>query len=82
MQGKAAEAGHVVQGKAVQAGHMVQGKATQAGHAVQDNVPQPVRTAVTAVVQAGLRHPRPVLIAGAGAVVAVGLLRRRHHGHH
>ncbi|MDQ0953385.1 hypothetical protein QFZ24_007308 [Streptomyces phaeochromogenes] len=82
VQGKAVEAGHMVQDKAVQAGHVVQDKATKAGHAVQDNVPRPVRTAVTNAVQAGKRHPRPVLIAGAGAVVAVGLLRRRHNGHH
>ncbi|MFD5076834.1 DUF3618 domain-containing protein [Streptomyces sp. NPDC058371] len=67
---------------AAQAGHTVQDKASQAGHAVQDTVPGPVRTAATNVVQAGLRHPRPVLIAGAGAVVAAGLLRRRHNGHH
>ncbi|MGW3423278.1 DUF3618 domain-containing protein [Streptomyces phaeochromogenes] len=82
VQGKAVEAGHVVQDKAVQAGHAVQDKATRAGHVVQDNVPRPVRTAVTNAVQAGKRHPGPVLIAGAGAVVAAGLLRRRHNGHH
>jgi len=82
VQGKAVEAGHVVQDKAVQAGHVVQDKATRAGHVVQDNVPRPVRTAVTNAVQAGKRHPGPVLIAGAGAVVAAGLLRRRHNGHH
>ncbi|MEV2191494.1 DUF3618 domain-containing protein [Streptomyces phaeochromogenes] len=81
VQGKAVEAGHVVQDKAVQAGHVVQSRATRAGHAVQDNVPLPVRTAVTNAVQAGKRHPRPVLIAGAGVVVAAGLLRRRHNGH-
>ncbi|WP_285440015.1 MULTISPECIES: hypothetical protein [unclassified Streptomyces] len=42
-------------------------------------MPRPVRT----LVQAGLRHPRPVLIAGAavGAVVATEALRRRHGGH-
>ncbi|WP_328415140.1 DUF3618 domain-containing protein [Streptomyces violaceus] len=59
---------------AVQAGHTVQDRATHTG-------PRPVRGAV----QAGLRHPRPVLVVGAaaGAVVAVGVLRRRHHhGHH
>ncbi len=56
--------------------------ASQAGHTVHDRAthtgPRPVRT----VVQAGLRHPRPVLVAGAaaGAVVAVGVWRR-HHGH-
>ncbi|MFC8670736.1 DUF3618 domain-containing protein [Streptomyces sp. NPDC057199] len=82
VQDKATQAGHVVQDKAVQAGHVVQSRATRAGHAVQDNVPRPVRTAVTNAVQAGKRHPGPVLIAGAGAVVAVGLLRRRHNGHH
>ncbi|GAB2837786.1 DUF3618 domain-containing protein [Streptomyces deserti] len=64
---------------AAQAGHTVQDKATRAGHAVEHSVPGPVRT----VVQAGLRHPRPVLVAGAaaGAVVAAGVLRRRHGGH-
>ncbi|MEU9189933.1 DUF3618 domain-containing protein [Streptomyces sp. NPDC048484] len=83
VQEKAAQAGHLVQGRATEAGHVVQGRAVQAGHVVQEHVPQPVRNAATAVVQAGLRHPKPVLIAGAGAgaVVAAGLLRRRHNGH-
>ncbi|MET7701811.1 MULTISPECIES: DUF3618 domain-containing protein [unclassified Streptomyces] len=67
---------------ATHAGHTVQDKAAHAGHVVQDTVPPPVRTAATTVVRAGLRHPRPVLIAGAGAVVAAGLLRRRRNGHH
>jgi hypothetical protein len=61
---------------AAQAGHTVQDKATQAGHAVEHGVPGPVRT----VVQAGLRHPRPLLVAGAavtGAVVAAEMVRRR-----
>ncbi|MFJ2258183.1 DUF3618 domain-containing protein [Streptomyces sp. NPDC087844] len=81
VQGKAVQAGHVVQEKATEAGHVVQEKAALAGHVVQERVPQPVRNAATAVVQAGLRNPKPVLIAGAGVVVAAGLLRRRHNGH-
>jgi hypothetical protein len=59
---------------AAQAGHVVHDKATHAG-------PRPVRGAV----QAGMRHPGPVLIAGAAAgaaVVAVEVLRRRQHVHH
>jgi hypothetical protein len=71
-----------VRESATHAGHAVQDKAAHAGHVVQDTVPPPVKTAATTVVQAGLRHPRPVLIAGAGAVVAAGLLRRRRNGHH
>lgn len=65
---------------AAQAGHTVHDKATHAGHAVEHNVPGPVRT----VVQAGLRHPRPVLVAGAvvGAVAVEEMLRRRHNGRH
>ncbi|MBB6416793.1 DUF3618 domain-containing protein [Streptomyces sp. AK010] len=57
---------------AAQAGHSVHDRATHTG-------PRPVQT----VVQAGLRHRKPVLVAGAaGAVVAVGVLRWRHaHGH-
>ncbi|EFL31306.1 alanine-rich protein [Streptomyces viridochromogenes DSM 40736] len=59
---------------AAQAGHTVQDKATHTG-------PRPVRS----VVRAGMRHPGPVLVAGAAAgaaVVAVEVLRRRHqHGH-
>ncbi|MFF1768846.1 DUF3618 domain-containing protein [Streptomyces sp. NPDC058249] len=84
VQDKAVRAGHTVQDKAAQAGHTVQDRAAQAGHTVQDNVPRPVRAAATTVVQAGLRHRRPVLFAGAGAVLAAGLLWRRHHGkgHH
>ncbi|MCW8099320.1 DUF3618 domain-containing protein [Streptomyces tauricus] len=81
VQEKATEAGHVVQEKATEAGHVVQEKASWVGHAVQERVPQPVRDAATAVVQAGRRNPKPVLIAGAGVVVAAGLLRRRHNGH-
>lgn len=89
VQGKAAQAGHVAQEKAAHArqlaqekaghaGHAVQGRAAHAGHVVQEKVPQPVRNTATAVVQAGRRHPKPVLIAGAGAVIAVGILRRRY----
>lgn len=55
---------------ASQAGHTVQERATRTG-------PRPVRGAV----QAGMRHPGPVLVAGAAAgvaVVALGVLRRRH----
>ncbi|GGL83526.1 alanine-rich protein [Streptomyces fumigatiscleroticus] len=64
---------------AAQAGHTVQEKAARAGHAVEHGTPGPVRNAV----QAGLRHPRPVLVVGAaaGAMVAAGMLRRRHNGH-
>jgi hypothetical protein len=79
VQGKAAEAGHVVQGKVTRTGHVVQSKATRAGHVVQDHVPPPVRTATTTVVQAGRRHPRPVLIAGVGALIGAEVLRRRHN---
>ncbi|MFE9437545.1 DUF3618 domain-containing protein [Streptomyces sp. NPDC006602] len=64
---------------AAQAGHTVQDRASHAGHAVEHTLPAPVRTAV----QAGVRHPRPVLVVGAaavGAVVAVEVVRRRHGG--
>jgi hypothetical protein len=63
---------------AAQAGHTVQGKASQAGHAVEHTLPGPVRSAV----QAGARHPRPVLVVGAaaGVVVAAEVWRRRHGG--
>ncbi|BCL31477.1 alanine-rich protein [Streptomyces aurantiacus] len=74
--------GTELKGKASDAGRTVQGKAAHAGQVVQDHVPQPVRGAATAVVQTGARHPGPVLVAGAGAVVAAGLLRHRHNGHH
>jgi ElaB/YqjD/DUF883 family membrane-anchored ribosome-binding protein len=63
---------------AAQAGHTVQERASRAGHAAE-HVPEPVRD----LVRAGRRHPAPVLLAGAaaGAVVAAGVLRRRHNGH-
>ncbi|MEU1055237.1 DUF3618 domain-containing protein [Streptomyces sp. NPDC005876] len=50
--------------------------AAQAGHTVQEKAPAPVRDAV----RAGRGNPRPVLVAGAaaGAVVAAGVLWRRH----
>ncbi|MFE1252140.1 DUF3618 domain-containing protein [Streptomyces sp. NPDC058735] len=56
--------------------------AAHAGHSVQERAahtgPGPVRT----VVQAGLRHPKPVLVAGAAAgAVAVGVWWRSSHGH-
>ncbi|MDN0194997.1 DUF3618 domain-containing protein [Streptomyces sp. S.PNR 29] len=63
---------------AAQAGHTVQDRAKGAGHAVEHGVTGSVRTAV----QAGVRHPRPVLVAGAAAgavVAAMGVLRRRQH---
>ncbi|MFI6928872.1 DUF3618 domain-containing protein [Streptomyces sp. NPDC050287] len=77
----AAQAGHTVQDKA----HTVQDKAhavehtlQHRAHTVERNLPDPVRNAV----EAGRRHPRPVLVAGVaagvGAVVAVEVLRRRH----
>ncbi|MEU0075126.1 DUF3618 domain-containing protein [Streptomyces sp. NPDC006332] len=72
----AAQTGHTVQEKAHAVEHGLQHRA----HTVEHNLPVPVRNAV----QTGRRHPRPVLVAGvavgAGAVVAVGVLRRRRHG--
>ncbi|MET7734395.1 DUF3618 domain-containing protein [Streptomyces sp. NPDC005402] len=74
---KATQAGHTVQDKATQAGHKVQDRATQAGHQVQDraalerraehSVPQPARP----LVLAAIRHPRPVLIAGAALAAII-----------
>jgi HSP90 family molecular chaperone len=59
---------------AAQAGHTVQEKA----HTVEHNLPVPVRNAV----DAGRRHPRPLLVAGAvamGMVIGVQLMRRGRH---
>ncbi|WP_346779993.1 hypothetical protein [Streptomyces sp. S3(2020)] len=61
---------------AVQAGHVVQGGASWAGHAVEHDVPRPVRT----VVQAGPRHPRPVLVVGVVVGVVVAEEMRRRNG--
>ncbi len=70
----AAQAGHTVQDKAHAVEHTFQHRA----HTVEHNLPDPVRNAV----EAGRRHPRPVLVAGVaagvGAVVAVEVWRRRH----
>jgi hypothetical protein len=76
VQERATGVGHAVQEKASGVGHTVQDKASHAGHAVEHSVPRPVRT----VVQAGLRHPRPVLVVGAvvGVVVVEEMLRRRN----
>lgn len=76
LRSSAAQAGHAVQERATGVGHTVHDKATHAGHTVEHNVPRPVRNAV----QATLRHPRPVLVAGAvvGVVVAEEMLRRRN----
>ncbi|GHH03496.1 DUF3618 domain-containing protein [Streptomyces lanatus] len=79
LRSSAAQAGHAVQDRATHAGHTVHDKATYTGHAVEHRMPRPVRT----VVQAGLRHPRPVLVVGAalGALIAAGMLRRRGERH-
>ncbi|MDH6625403.1 hypothetical protein M2271_003214 [Streptomyces sp. LBL] len=70
----AAQAGHTVQEKT----HAMEHRLQHRTHTVEHNLPVPVRNAV----EAGRRNPRPVLVAGAavgvGAVVAVGVLRRRH----
>ncbi|MEV2217694.1 DUF3618 domain-containing protein [Streptomyces sp. NPDC050997] len=72
----AAQTGHTVQEKA----HAVEQGLQHRAHTAEDNLPVPVRNAV----EAGRRHPRPVLVAGvaavAGAIVAVGVLRRRRQG--
>ena len=59
---------------AAQAGHAVHDRASHAGHVVEHNPPEPVRSAV--------RRPRPMVVVGAavGAVIVVGVLRRRRHG--
>jgi hypothetical protein len=70
----AAQAGHTVQDKAQAMEHTLQ----HGAHTVEHHLPEPVRNAV----DAGRRHPRPVLVAGVaagvGAVVAVEVMRRRH----
>ncbi|MEU6099756.1 DUF3618 domain-containing protein [Streptomyces flaveolus] len=83
LRSSAAQAGHSVQDRASRAGHTVHDKADRAGHTAQQQARQRVPERVRGVVQAGMRHPRPVLVAGAaaGAVVAAGVLRRRRHGH-
>ncbi|MFH8975499.1 DUF3618 domain-containing protein [Streptomyces sp. NPDC017890] len=80
LRSSAAQAGHTAQDKASRAGHTAHDRAGRAGHAVERRVPGRARGAV----QAGLRHPRAVLIAGAaaGALVAASVLsHRRHHGY-
>ncbi|WP_241540083.1 DUF3618 domain-containing protein [Streptomyces sp. M41(2017)] len=81
-QDKAVRAGHVVHDTAARAGQVAQEKAAETGRVHQDGVPESLRTAATSVVQAGRRTPRPALLAsaGAGAVLAVSLLRRRRNG--
>ncbi|MFI5991393.1 circumsporozoite protein [Streptomyces sp. NPDC051362] len=81
-QDKAVRAGHVVHDTAARAGQVAQEKAAETGRVLQDNVPESLRTAATSVVEAGRRTPRPALFAsaGAGAVLAVSLLRRRRNG--
>ncbi|MFF4551524.1 hypothetical protein [Streptomyces sp. NPDC001422] len=81
-QDKAVRSGHVAHDTAVRAGQVAQEKAAETGRVLQDNVPESLRTAATSVVEAGRRTPRPALFASAGAVavLAVSLLRRRHNG--
>ncbi|MEV5611316.1 DUF3618 domain-containing protein [Streptomyces sp. NPDC052225] len=54
-------------------------KAVQLAHRVQDGTPQPVRHATSTVVRAGLDYRKPVLVAAAGAAVAVAVVRHRSH---
>ncbi|MFG3173055.1 DUF3618 domain-containing protein [Streptomyces sp. NPDC048200] len=81
-QDKAVRAGRVVHDTAARAGQVAQEKAAETGRVLQDNVPESLRTAAASVVDAGRRTPRPALFAsaGAGAVLAVSLLRRRRNG--
>ncbi|MFE9447522.1 DUF3618 domain-containing protein [Streptomyces sp. NPDC006739] len=84
-QERAVKAGHTVQERALKAGHTVQERAGRGGHALQETaghaghtVERGVPVRVRAVVQAGMRHPRLVLIAGvAGAALAAGVLWRK-----
>ncbi|MGC9497996.1 DUF3618 domain-containing protein [Streptomyces sp. WG7] len=80
VQDKASRAGHTAQDKVSRAGHTAHDKASRAGHTAERRVPGRARGAV----QAGLRHPGAVLIAGAaaGALVAASVIsHRRHHGY-
>ncbi|MDT0610701.1 DUF3618 domain-containing protein [Streptomyces lancefieldiae] len=88
-QDKASRAGHTVQHKAGRAGHTVQHKVSRDGHAAHDKAGRGGSTTeqrgpgrVRGAVRTGFGHPRAVLVVGAaaGAVVAVGVLRRRRHG--
>ncbi|MEU9592507.1 DUF3618 domain-containing protein [Streptomyces sp. NPDC048219] len=83
VQDRASRATHTAQDKARHAGHTAQDKAGRAGHSAQDRARQGVPERMRGVVQAGKRHPRPLLVAGAaaGAVIAAGVLRGRRHGH-
>ena len=76
LQERAFGAGHAVQEHVGRAGHLASERATVVERAAEGRLPQPART----VVRAAVRHPRPVLIAGAavavGGVVAIGVLRR------
>ncbi|MCG8971022.1 DUF3618 domain-containing protein [Streptomyces sp. CL12-4] len=83
LRSSAAQAGHSVQDRASRAGHTVHDKADRAGHTAQYKARQRVPERVRGAAQAGMRHPRPVLVAGAaaGAAVAAGVLWRRRHGH-
>ncbi|MER5754654.1 DUF3618 domain-containing protein [Streptomyces sp. NPDC002088] len=78
LQDTAAWAGHSLQDTAARAGHSLHDTATRAGRSAEHVLPGPFRRAV----RAGRRHPRPVLIVGAAgaAIVAAGVLRRRHDG--
>ncbi|MBL1106289.1 DUF3618 domain-containing protein [Streptomyces sp. 5-8] len=69
-QERMAKAGHLMQERAGHGGHVLQDRAAHAGHTVQHDlrVPRPVRTAM----DAAMRHPKPVLIAGAAGAAVVG----------
>ncbi|MYW43964.1 circumsporozoite protein, partial [Streptomyces sp. SID161] len=70
MQERGGHGGHTLQDRALQAGHALQDRASHAGHTMEHDtrVPRPVRSAMGAA----LRHPRPVLIAGAAGAAVIG----------
>ncbi|MFF1294655.1 MULTISPECIES: DUF3618 domain-containing protein [unclassified Streptomyces] len=69
----ATHAGHRVHDRTLRAGHAAEGKASGTGHTLQRRVEHGVPWPARPVVQAAVRHPRPVLVIGAvlAAVVVV-----------
>ncbi|MBJ6638188.1 DUF3618 domain-containing protein [Streptomyces sp. DHE7-1] len=86
VQDRSGHARHALQERATSAGHVLQEQATSAGHALQErrarHTGRPLPESVRRALDAGRRHPGPVLAAGALATAAVAgvIAWRRQHG--
>jgi hypothetical protein len=71
VQERAARTGHRAQDRTLRAGQVTQGRAAETGHALERRAEHSVPGPARPLVMAAIRHPRPVLIAGAALAAIV-----------